>query len=108
MDEQHEERRKFAKARTQLMKDILEKHEAAAIEAMATDLPSVDPEVGDLIRITCKGVTREGRALSVEHSKCDDTYAIEFVNPKTDEFGYWKQWADGGHVEVLEKGREDA
>lgn len=69
------------------------------------DFDQVYPQVsvGDKVRITTRRVTRTGTVLSADNPKHydnDPAYNIEILD-ESGNYWYWKQYWDGGRVEVL-------
>lgn len=56
---------------------------------------------GDIVRIRAMGRTRVGTVLSVQKDWNTDEYGLE-IRSEDHGYVYWKQWTDGGTVEVLQ------
>lgn len=58
-------------------------------------------KVGDRVEVHAKRTFRRGKVDTVQQDWSTGQYALEF---RDEDFGqcYWKQWADGGTVQVLQ------
>lgn len=57
----------------------------------------------DIVRITCKGQVIEGSASTVDFDPFTGEYGLTVIDRRSNMVHYWKQWTDGGSVELVHK-----